>query len=162
MLPRKCLPLNNLADGGHIYTQEIQKSTVFGNYLTHDANRYGCIYHDGGGLWNDSQNVMNHNGNNLTVQTYPGMGRHKVPAIFVHGARNVTIDKAWWNDTEKPCCGGSAMACRDCAMPDKEQPTEGYYNGHAHGLVDINGSVAWPAEAQAIIEAAGRRQGLQL
>jgi hypothetical protein len=62
-----------------------------GNYLSHDYNRYGGIYHDGGGLWNDSHNVHNHNGNNLTVETYPGMGRHKVPSIFVHGARNVTI-----------------------------------------------------------------------
>ena len=37
--PRQCLPLPNLADGGHIYTQEIQKSLIFGNHLTHDANR---------------------------------------------------------------------------------------------------------------------------
>ena len=101
--------------------------------------------------------VLNHNGNNLTIETYPGMGRHKVPAIFVHGARNVTIDTAWYNDTQKPCCGGSAMACRDCAMPDPENPSEGYYNGHATGLVELGAGEPWPAAAQAIIDAAGRR-----
>ena len=117
----------------------------------------GCIYHDGGGLWNDTQNVLNHNGNNQTVETYPGMGRHKVPAIFVHGARNVTIDGCYWNDTQKPCCGGSAMACRDCAMPDPKQPDRGYYNGHAYDMHELAPGAQWPAAAQTIIARAGRR-----
>ena len=150
--PRKCLPLNNLADGGHIYTQEIQQSTIFANYLSHDENRYGGIYHDGGGLWNDSHNVLNHNGHNWTVETYPGMGRHKVPAIFVHGARNTTIDFLWYNDTDQPCCGGSAMACRRC------DTTPGYYMGHAHNLTDIKNAPTWPPAAQVIVDMAGRRE----
>jgi hypothetical protein len=50
------------------------------------------------------------------------------------------------------------MACRDCEHPDPEQPSVGYYNGHAHGLTELGPEEDWPAGAQAIIDQAGRRR----
>ena len=52
-------------------------------------------------------------------------------------------------------------AARDAARllraGNPENPSEGYYNGHATGLVELGLGEPWPAAAQAVIDAAGRR-----
>ena len=49
------------ADGGNIYSQSpMHNSTITGNWLQHDGNRYGMIYTDGASEIEISNNVLNH------------------------------------------------------------------------------------------------------
>ena len=121
--------LSYSADGGNIYSQSpMHNSTIEGNYCANDGNRYGMIYTDGASEIQLFHNVLNH-GN--------------APCVFIHGGGHDPVGEHWYNDTHKPdlCCG---------SIPEGVDV--------ATVLHDINGSQAWPAPAQAIINNAGRRK----
>ena len=115
------------ADGGCIYSQSPQhNSSIEGNFLQRDGNRFGMIYTDGASQIRIFDNVLNH-GN--------------APCVFIHGGGQDPVGQHWYNDTGKPdlCCGSVPKGVDVATV-----------------LHDIKGSQVWPSQAQAIIENAGR------
>ena len=91
-------------------------------------------YHDGGsGLWSDRKNVFNNIGTS---------------SVFCHGSSpGISVDYVWYNNSEKPNMQGDTNhELRDPVTGNCKNAT----------IIDIGGG-DWPAEAQAIINGAGRR-----
>ena len=57
-----------MTDGGHVYTGDREVIDV-PTICRIDENRHDGMYHDGGDRWNDPPKVLNHNGNDQTVET---------------------------------------------------------------------------------------------
>jgi hypothetical protein len=121
-----------LNDGGCIYTLGPQKnSTVSGNYCSHDmAPVVGCFYHD--------------NGSRYFRTTGNVAGGSKAPCVYLQGCCNapaldIYVSDLWCKGTAAPRNG---CASENCAI---DQST----------LHIVGATAPWPAEAMAIIEAAG-------
>lgn len=142
-----------LEDGGCVYTNSpCPNCSVSHNYFDSDPQVYGCVYHDGGsGLWNDHFNVFNH------IAT---------SAVFAHGSSpHTTVVDMWLNDTKGLALEGDTNrdvhspngSCVDPAMNFTRTGTEGGPHGDDLYRIWFGPWANWPAPAQAVVDAAGRR-----
>ena len=148
-----------------------------GNYFASDPAVYGCLYHDGGsGLWNDRRNVFNHITSHIvftvslctspphcsgqgsrsalyTSRWQPLLDRTNRLHDLQHGnSEHTTVTDLWYNDSEAPNLQGDTNRdVRDA-------------NGKCvnASITKLSPGQAWPAEAQAVIDNAGRRTGSAL
>lgn len=124
--------MSALNDGGCTYTLGPQpNSTVSGNFCQHDrAPVVGCFYHDNGSRYfNTSSNVADSS---------------PAPCVYLQGCCNapaldIAVSKLW--------CRSTAPVRNGC---EKENCTIESLSLHT-----LKAGAPWPAEAQAIINAAG-------
>jgi hypothetical protein len=154
-----------LLDGGCVYSLGPQpNSTVQGNYLHSQCEKYGVLYHDGGsGWWNTFDNVVADSPNavwllinSYGIKTYlnngsfdPGTGKyHNVDFQPPNCVHDIFVDQETFYTNHKTGPNTTMLHC------DSTLDKRGNVNCTVSNItVVVDGQ--WPPKAQAIIDAAG-------